>query len=235
MIYAFSGDDSLKIREELLIIKQKYPHHSFHDIVSLSKNKDKLIDLSSSISMFGGGVIVFVELGSADTEFILSKEFSAIVDQFAKKEDILVLNLSDNFNKNTKPYKLISGKCVIRDFADKPSFWNFNFCDEFFIKRNKKNALDMLTKISDKEVNEGFYQLISLLQTYARMVISMKYNNEFWKSQKPFFKSKFNDGCNIKDAIAMYDNLLRLDLSSKSSSKDLRSLLMDFIIYTEYH
>lgn len=235
MIYVFTGNDEVSINKSIADIKRKFSDYSFFDISNLQKNKDRFMDLASSQSIFGKKKLIDVDLVVSDGEFLSDEKFGYICKQFKDTEDILILNLSDNFAKNTKVYKAISSIISITDYSKKQSFWNFEFCDEFILKKNKKRSLDLLSKKSEEEMNDEFYQLLSLMQTYVRMIISSQFNNKFWNLQKPFFRSKFsNIGYNYNVIIDLYKRLLELDMESKSTSKMLKNLLFDFVLFTEY-
>lgn len=236
MIYAFSGDDIQRISDSILNIKKKFPESEIIEISSASKMKDKLINLSSSLSLLGSKNIVIVEVLSKDSDFICSTDFLNLIESYKNNEDIIIFNFGDHIAKNTKIYKKIFEYCKIQELSIKPDFWNFNLCDELIINKNKKKALEIVMNRNEKDLKESFYPLISLMQTYARMIVSQKFDNKFWKIQKPFFRSKFeNKNIRIEEAIDLYKKLLDIEVASKSSSTNLKSLLLDFIIYTEYH
>ncbi len=234
MIYVFTGDDEVSINKSIADIKRKFSSYSFFDISNIQKNKDRFMDLVNAQSIFGTKKLIGVDLVTSDGEFLSDEKFSSICKQFKDSEDILILNLSDNFAKNAKAYKSISSIVSVTDYSKKQSFWNFEFCDEFLLNKNKKRTLELLNKISTEEVNGDFYKLLSLMQTYARMIISSQFNNKFWNLQKPFFRSKFSNFEHNHNAIDLYKRLLELDVESKSTSKILKNLLFDFVLYTEY-
>ncbi len=235
MIYVFTGDDEVSINKSIADIKRKFSDYFFFDISNLQKNKDSFMDLVSSQSIFSKKKLFDIKLVTSDGEFLSNEKFASICKEFKNSEDILILNLLDNFAKNTKVYKSITSIISVTDYSKKQSFWNFEFCDEFILKKNKKRTLDLLNKKSVEEINDEFYQLLSLMQTYLRMIISSQFNNKFWNLQKPFFRSKFSSPeHNHSVIIDLYKRLLELDLESKSQSKVLKNILFDFVLCTEY-
>lgn len=224
MLTILKGDDEGLIAQFIKNTKTKLAGYE----VITSSNVITMValqDLIQANSLFASKrLILFTpeKVGQIDFDdgFLLSVsknkdlEFIINVTKLKQTKDLL------------KPFLDIKDIKVI-EYSKQRTFNVFKLADEIVIYQNKVSAIKLLDQLTEDEI----FSVVTTISYNLRCLISIKFNNQFAKTLKPFVVKKFS-ACKLNDdqIKAIYKDLLDLDVKSKSESTGLKNLIIDFIL-----
>ena len=225
MLNVVIGTDKSTILNFLKSHRKKYKNENVLEVAG--KESTYIRDSFYSMGLFGTKRLVVVRPKSIseidfDESFLTEVKASSTFGLFIEASKI---------NKNTKVYKLLKKQAVVNDFSEAKDYTYFNLLDALFIEKNKKKAINLLGQVRDLKTNSVI--LVAIFQNALRNFISMKENNETWKTVHPFVKIKTKRfTINKKQAIGLYAKLIEIDLKSKSTNANVKALWEDFMLYS---